>query len=52
MDLLAVWLPEAPGLLEKAFLGLLAILVVAVGIFSLYVLVQQFRNPGRAPRTR
>lgn len=58
MDLLAAtWLgslmasfwPEAPGFLEKFFLGLLVLLVVAVGVFALFLIVNQFRNPGRRP---
>lgn len=52
LGMIAVWLPEAPGLLEKVFLGMLVFLVLVVGAFSLYVLVQQFRNPGRTPRIR
>ncbi len=51
MQMLAAILPEAPGLLEWIFLGLLASLVALVGLFSLYVIAQQFRNPGRKPRT-
>lgn len=49
MDTLAVLLPEAPGLLEKSFIGLLALLVVLVGLFAVFVIFQQFRNPGRGP---
>jgi len=52
MDPVAVLLPEAPGLLEWIFLGLLATLVGLVGLFSLYVIAQQFRNPGRGDRER
>jgi hypothetical protein len=47
MTALAVILPEASGFLEWIFLGILALLLVVVGVFSLYVIAQQFRNPGR-----
>jgi hypothetical protein len=50
MNLLAVIVPEVHGALELIFLGLLLLLLAAVGVFALYVIVQQFRNPGRAPR--
>ncbi len=52
MPPVAVLLPEAPGLLEWIFLGLLASLVGLVGLFSIYVIAQQFRNPGRGDRER
>jgi hypothetical protein len=52
MQFVAVLLPEAPGLLEWIFLGLLASLVGLVGLFSIYVIAQQFRNPGRGDRDR
>ncbi|HXF73716.1 MAG TPA: hypothetical protein VNO79_14040 [Actinomycetota bacterium] len=35
------------GLLEWVFLGLLAALVGAVGLFALYLVAQLFRNPAR-----
>ncbi|HEY5861278.1 MAG TPA: hypothetical protein VIX62_13430 [Actinomycetota bacterium] len=41
--------PEMPGFLEKFFVGLLALLVVAVGVFALFLIANQFRNPGRRP---
>jgi hypothetical protein len=50
VELLAVWVPHHLGWLELIFLGLLASLVAIVGIFSLYVIAQQFRNPGRPSR--
>lgn len=50
MDPVAVLLPQAEGLLEWIFLGLLATLVGLVGLFSIYVIAQQFRNPGRGDR--
>jgi hypothetical protein len=40
------------GFLEWFFAGLLALLVVGVGLFALFVGVQLFRNPGRQPRVR
>jgi len=40
------------GFLEWFFLGLLMLLVVIVGFFGLFVGIQFFRNPGRAPRPR
>lgn len=40
------------GFLEWFFFGLLTILVVAVGLFALFVGGQLFRNPARHPRTR
>jgi len=45
-----VWIPHHLGWLELIFLGLLASLVAIVGIFALYVIAQQFRNPGRPSR--
>jgi hypothetical protein len=35
------------GALEWSFAILLIVLVGAAGLFGLYVVVQQFRNPGR-----
>jgi hypothetical protein len=40
------------GFLEWFFLGLLMLLVVVVSFFGLFVAIQLFRNPGRAPRPR
>jgi hypothetical protein len=40
------------GFLEWFFLGLLTLLVVAVTFFGLFMAIQFFRNPGRAPRPR
>ena len=48
-SLLAAFWPEAPGFLEKFFVGLLVLLVVVVGVFALFLIVNQFRNPGRRP---
>lgn len=50
MTLLAVIWPEAQGLLEWIFLGLLVLLSAIVGVFAVYVGAQQFRNPGRPER--
>jgi hypothetical protein len=47
---LARLLPEHFGILEGIFLGGLAVLTAFVGLFALYVLTQQFRNPGRSDR--
>jgi len=47
---LGVLIPEHLGWLEVIFLGLLLTLVGLVGAFALFVLVQQFRNPGRPVR--
>jgi threonine/homoserine/homoserine lactone efflux protein len=47
---LGVLIPEHLGWLEVIFLGLLLTLVALVGVFALFVLVQQFRNPGRPVR--
>jgi hypothetical protein len=49
-DVLAVLVPEHLGWLEVIFLGLLLTLVALVGAFALFVIVQQFRNPGRPVR--
>jgi hypothetical protein len=43
--------PEIKGFLELFFVGLLALLTLIVGVFSLYLLRNQFRNPGRRPGT-
>ena len=48
--MLARLLPEHIGILEGVFLVTLLGLTALVGIFSLYVLTQQFRNPGRPGR--
>jgi hypothetical protein len=40
------------GFLEWFFLGLLSFLVVAVTVFGLFMGIQLFRNPGRAPKAR
>jgi hypothetical protein len=40
------------GFLEWFFLGLLSFLVVAVTVFGVFMGIQLFRNPGRAPRAR
>jgi hypothetical protein len=46
---IASFWPEMPGFLEKFFVGLLVLLVAAVGLFALYLITNQFRNPGRKP---
>jgi hypothetical protein len=40
------------GFLEWFFIALLMLLVGAVSLFGLFVAIQFFRNPGRAPRAR
>jgi len=40
--MLAAW-----GFLEFFFMGLLAALVLVVGVFALFMLLQLFRNPAR-----
>ena len=49
MDVLAVLVPEVDGWLPLFFLLALGLLTAAVGAFSLFLIVQQFRNPGRRP---
>jgi len=44
---LASFFPDIEGWLEAIFIGLLVLLAGAVGVFALFVIVQQFRNPGR-----
>jgi len=48
--MLGVLVPQHLGWLEVIFLGLLLTLVALVGAFALYVIAQQFRNPGRPLR--
>lgn len=43
--------PEIDGVLEAVFIGLLVLLAGAVGLFALFVIAQQFRNPGRRERS-
>lgn len=43
-------LPEHIGILEGIFLGALVGLTILVGLFALFVVTQQFRNPGRPAR--
>ena len=43
----ASFFPDIKGVLEAVFVGLLVLLAGAVGLFALYVIGQQFRNPGR-----
>jgi low temperature requirement protein LtrA len=47
---LARLLPERMDTLELIFLIGLAIMTALVGLFALYVVGQQFRNPGRTKR--
>ncbi len=49
-NLLADLFPVIHGWLEAIFVGLLVLLAGAVGLFALFVIVQQFRNPGRRER--
>ncbi|HEY7762087.1 MAG TPA: hypothetical protein VIC52_03660 [Actinomycetota bacterium] len=44
---LASFFPDIEGWLEAIFIGLLVLLAGAVGVFAVFVMVQQFRNPGR-----
>jgi hypothetical protein len=48
--MLARLLPEHRGLLEMIFLLGLGGMTALVGVFAVYVVTQQFRNPGRAKR--
>ena len=48
---IAAFFPEIEGWLEAIFVGLLVILAGAVGVFALFVIAQQFRNPGRRRRS-
>ena len=50
MDVLAALLPEIDGFLPLVFFVLLVSLTGIVGLFALYVVAQQFRNPGRRDR--
>jgi hypothetical protein len=43
-------IPEHIGILEAIFLLGLTLLAALVGVFALYVVGQQFRNPGRSDR--
>ncbi len=48
--MLARLIPDHIGLLEGIFLFGLMVLAALVGLFALYVVGQQFRNPGRSDR--
>jgi len=48
--MLARLLPPHIGILEGVFLLGLIGLTVIVGVFALFVVTQQFRNPGRPAR--
>jgi hypothetical protein len=50
MDVLAAFVPEIDGFLPLVFFILLVSLTGIVGLFALFVFVQQFRNPGRRDR--
>jgi hypothetical protein len=50
MDVIAAFLPEIDGFLPLVFFVLLVSLTGIVGAFALFVIVQQFRNPGRRER--
>jgi hypothetical protein len=52
VGVIAELLPHPHGFLEFFFLGMLLSLLVAVGLFALFVVGQLFRNPGRKPRHR
>ena len=45
--MLARWVPQHFGWLEGIFLVGLAGMTLLVGLFAIYVITQQFRNPGR-----
>jgi hypothetical protein len=47
---LARLVPPHVGILEGIFLGGLLVLALLVGVFAIYVVSQQFRNPGRPAR--
>jgi hypothetical protein len=47
---LARLLPVHFGWLEGIFLFGLAVMTALVGLFAIYVVTQQFRNPGRSAR--
>jgi hypothetical protein len=47
---LARLIPPHIGILEGVFLGGLLVLALLVGLFAIYVVSQQFRNPGRSAR--
>jgi hypothetical protein len=49
-DVIARLLPEHIGILEGIFLLGLAGMTALVGLFAIYVVTQQFRNPGRSRR--
>lgn len=49
MALLAALLPELDGILPVIFFVALTGATALVGLFAIYVIVQQFRNPGRRP---
>ena len=48
--MIARLVPPHLGILEGIFLLALLGLAVLVGLFALFVLTQQFRNPGRPAR--
>jgi hypothetical protein len=47
LDVVAALLPEIDGLLPAVFFVALVSLTGIVGVFAIFVIVQQFRNPGR-----
>jgi hypothetical protein len=49
MAMLAALLPQFDGILPVIFFIALTGATGAVGLFALFVIVQQFRNPGRRP---
>jgi len=49
VSLLAAFLPELDGILPAIFFVALTLATGAVGVFALFLIVQQFRNPGRRP---
>jgi hypothetical protein len=50
VDVLAAFLPEIDGFLPLVFFVLIVSLTGLVGLFALFVIAQQFRNPGRRDR--
>jgi hypothetical protein len=48
----AALMPDVQGTIGWIFVGVLALMTAAVGAFSVFLFVQQFRNPGRPERRR
>jgi hypothetical protein len=50
MVIVGALLPEINGLMPLIFVIVLVLLAGAVGLFALFLLLQQFRNPARRTR--